>query len=479
MIKSRAFFRDQGILLTIFAMFLVARPIVAADEPNLRAQARDAMQRAAEYYHSEVATNGGYVYFYSLDLRTRWGEGQATETQVWVQPPGTPTVGMAFVDAYESTGDRRYLDAATDAAMALVYGQLRSGGWTNRIDFDPNGSGSADYRNGKGRGRNHSSLDDDQTPAALRLLMRVDKAHEFQHEAVREAVRIGLDALLEAQFPNGGFPQVWTGPVEDRPILRARYPQRDWQNTERIKNYWDMYTLNDNVCGNVARTLVLAHETYDDPRYLEALKKLGDFLILARLPGRQAGWAQQYDTEMRPIWARQFEPPAIASDETQEAISTLLTIAEVTGDNRYLTPIPAALRYLERSLLEDGRLARYYELRTNRPLYMVRDGGGYTPTFSDENLPSHYAWKVDSRVDELEERLNRVRRGENTENPAIDSEEVQHIIDELDGTGRWVSTYRDENLIGQPKMASGAKYLSSERFSHNISLLSKYLSTQN
>jgi hypothetical protein len=37
--------------------------------------------------------------------------------------------------------------------------------------------------------------------------------------------------------------------------------------------------------------------------------------------------------------------------------------------------IPAALDWLQRWALPDGRLARYYELRTNRPLYMKRLGG--------------------------------------------------------------------------------------------------------
>ena len=33
---------------------------------------------------------------YSDDLTQREGEGRATDTTVWVQPPGTPSVGMAL-----------------------------------------------------------------------------------------------------------------------------------------------------------------------------------------------------------------------------------------------------------------------------------------------------------------------------------------------------------------------------------------------
>ena len=43
----------------------------------------------------------------------------------------------------------------------------------------------------------------------------------------------------------------------------------------------------------------------------------------------------------------------------------------VAGNKTYLKPIPRALAYLRRSLLSDGRLARYYELKTNKPLYLT------------------------------------------------------------------------------------------------------------
>ena len=70
-----------------------------------------AMKRATEYYRTQVASHGGYVYHYSIDLTQRWGEGKATKDQIWVQPPGTPTVGLAYVAAYKATGDRYYLEA--------------------------------------------------------------------------------------------------------------------------------------------------------------------------------------------------------------------------------------------------------------------------------------------------------------------------------------------------------------------------------
>jgi hypothetical protein len=185
--------------------------VAEGTDAQLRREALAALRRAAAFYRTDVASHGGYVYYYSVDLKRRWGEGEATPDQIWVQPPGTPTVGMAYLEAYEAAGDPLFLDAAREAAEALVYGQLQSGGWTNCVDFDPRGSRVAQYRNGKGRGKNNSTLDDDVSQAAIRLLARVDKALGFQHAAIHESAQIALNALLQAQFPNGAFPQVWTG----------------------------------------------------------------------------------------------------------------------------------------------------------------------------------------------------------------------------------------------------------------------------
>src|SRR6056297_530784 len=245
--------RCSPALLWLLLLALLC-PAAPAAEPTRQA-VEQAMQTAATYYYQQVATHGGYVYHYTPELQVRWGEGRATPSQVWVQPPGTPTVGMAYLEAYRATDDPFYLQAATDAGLALIYGQLQSGGWTNMIEFDPLGDRVAQYRNGRGGGKNYSSLDDDQTTAALRLMIALDRAHQFQHPAIHESVTVALEALLQAQFPNGGFPQVWDEPVPNRPVVPARYPSHDWRDEGRVKNYWDMYTLNDNVTGNVAKTL--------------------------------------------------------------------------------------------------------------------------------------------------------------------------------------------------------------------------------
>lgn len=452
-------------------------------DPALREQAVATLRKAAEFYRGQVASHGGYVYHYTLDLQRRWGEGEATPDQIWVQPPGTPAVGMAYLQAYKATRDRYYLEAATEAAEALLHGHLASGGWTNAIDFDPRGQRAALYRNGQGKskGKNNSTLDDGISQNALRLLMRVDQAYGFQRANVHQATQVALKALLAAQFPNGGFPQIWTGPVSQQPVVKANYPNHDWRTEGRIKNYWDMYTLNDGLAGTVTDVLIEAHAIYDDPKYRDALTRLGDFLILAQMPDPQPAWAQQYNYQMQPIWARRFEPAAITGGESQDVLATLIKIYRYTGDVRYLEPIPRAIAYLRSSQLPDGRLARFYELKTNKPLYMTRQGDIYTLTYDDANLPDHYGWKVSSQLDSLARDYQACLRADGT--ASIDQardlksfeKQVRRIIDALDEHGRWVSVSEGESQTGQLKFPPNTPYLSSAVFNRNVAVLSEYV----
>ena len=461
----------------IFDLAMLTSSLHAGDLP---AEARAAMRKAAGYYHDNVAVGGGYVYHYSEDLSVRWGEGLASETQIWVQPPGTPTVGIAFLKAYEATGDDFYLRAAEDAANVLVFGQFSGGGWTNSIDLALREEGYP-YSGGKKRKEGNCSLDDGQSQTAIRFLVLTDQALKFKDERIHKAATFALDSLLAAQFDNGGFPQVWRGPVEEKPVIKANYPDYDWKTEGRIKNYWDYYTLNDNVCGYVAETLLVAHNVYGEEKYLTALKRLGDFLLLAQMPDPQPAWAQQYNYDMQPMWARKFEPPAISGDESQEAIETLLTIAEATGDANYLQAIPTAIAYLKRSLLSDGPLARYYELRTNRPLFMNRRGKEYFLTYDDRNLPSHYGWKTSSKLDKLTAELERVRQKQPAKTTSLKTLEsrARQAIEQLDKQGRWLDTYDGERLVGQGTFAHGEKYLSSATFSRNLTALAEYLLARN
>lgn len=448
---------------------------------SLPDQVRAGLKSATMYFRDHVAVRGGYVYEYTPDLKTRLGEGKASPTEVWVQPPGTPAVGTAFLMAYGATQDALYLDAATDAGKALMFGQLESGGWSASIEFDPSGKNADRYRNGlgKAKGRNYSTLDDDKSQSAIRFLIQLDSAHQFQNKDLHESVQFALKSLLKAQFPNGGFPQGWKAAVADQPVIRATYPDYDWRTENRVKDYWDLYTLNDGLAGTVTETLLLAHSTYGEPAYLEAVRRFGDFLILAQMPEPQPVWAQQYSLQMHPAWARRFEPPAVVSSESADVIRTLIRIYEVTGEEKYLQPIPAALDWFRRSALDQGErweMARFYELQTNRPLYFTKDT--YELTYDDGDLPTHYGFKVRVDADQLEQSLVDARSGggKRKKSPNLRklASNAELILRHLDADGRWITNKDGQPLEDSDKASEDGRILS-RVFIRNVEQLSEYL----
>src|SRR4029450_10033252 len=105
--------------LAIVALLLPAIAFSAETGDALDRDARDALRRATTQFQS-ISTRGGYLWWYSEDLKERAGENRATETQIWVQSPGTPAVGLALLRVYEVTKEARYLKAAQHAAEALA-----------------------------------------------------------------------------------------------------------------------------------------------------------------------------------------------------------------------------------------------------------------------------------------------------------------------------------------------------------------------
>lgn len=499
-----------GLRLTALAATL---PATAAEPPD-RELVETALIKAVTFYHGEVASHGGYVYRYSADLQLREAEGIPDRDTIWIQPPGTPAIGEAFLDAYEATGNPICSQAALAAARALVRSQLQSGGWHYRAHLSETGRDEFHYRRtlreqllpdlvpepkrtgaggwllwkrGDYRPQNQTILDDDVTQSALRFLMRIDRALEFQDANIHDAVATGLEALLGAQYPNGGwsanfdrFPA--TSPsVEVFPVKPANYPM-SWSRTWP-KAYDGSYVTNDNLMANVVATLVRATEIYGDqePRYRESLVRAGEFLILAQMPEPQPAWAQQYNVEMQPTWDRQFEPPAISGRESQDILLALIAVARATGEPRFLDPVPRAIAYLEKSRLPNGKLARFYELETNRPLYFTRGRGGkgWVITYETGRLASNYGWEWESRLEEIEAAHRLAGAGASPPSPGAEEmgalqEEVVAILASQDSRGAWAVTGMMRNAEGRKTEPAGG-IIESQVFINHVTALCRYL----
>lgn len=433
----------------LICLTLLAWPAVDLTAEELsQAEAAAALHRACEFLHREVSTSGGYLWRYSADLAKREGEGKADAATVWVQPPGTPSIGLAILDVYELTGDEYYLNVAKDAGYCLVQGQLISGGWDYRIDFDPKRRERYAYRQSESPGpRNTTTLDDNTTQEALRLLMRLDQTLKFKDQQIHDAAMYGLEKLMEAQYPNGAWPQRFVEPPDPAafPVLKANYPE-DWSRVFPSQKYSHYYTFNDNSIADTIDVAFQAARTYNDDRYRDAAKRAGDFILLAQMPEPQPGWAQQYNPDMQPAWARKFEPASITGGEAGGVIRALLAIYRETGDAKYLAPIPRALEYYRSCTLDNGQLARFYELKANRPLYFTKD---YKLTYDDSDMPTHYAFKVSNWVESVSRQYEQVRElapealapRRVTGPPKLSSslqKNAAKIVQAMDGRGAWV-----------------------------------------
>ena len=475
-----------------------------AGDAALRERAQAALRKAVEFYRTKVATEGGYHFAYAEDLSYGRSEMSEGPTRVEIQRDGTPLVGMAYLDAYHATGDSYYRDAARDVARALVRGQYCSGGWDYYIEFDPQKRAQFPYRadggcaqSGAGKSTRPTTLDDNVTQAAVRLLMRVDRDLDFGDAAIHDASRFALDSLVKAQHPNGAWPQRYSrfsDPAEF-PVKRASYPD-SWPRTWPGADYYAHYTFNDNSIVDALDAMLEAARIYKEPRYLASAEKGGEFMLLSQMPEPQPGWAQQYDREMHPAWARQFEPPSITGGESQSVMRALMLLYRETGQKKYLEPLPRALAYYKRSILPDvenpseirrracpGRtpcFARFYELKTNRPLYVtkgtrvtavgqgVTNVDGYELSYSDQSVITHYAVltsgaalaDIEAEYKALastgasslrrEDRLRGLSPWTNTRQPAAADRQaleprVRAVIESMDPRGAWV----EDGAIGK------------------------------
>lgn len=434
---------------------LAALPLLSTGQPPVRADelpdpsvVHAAMRRANDFYVSKLASHGGYASSWSRDLREARVEGKQSKTIISIQPPGTTTVGLAMLEAWQATGDEAFLKGARGAARALIDCQLESGGWPADFDFggeDPKRwflrrhvlAGDTE----KGRRGNLSTLDDNKTQSAMRFLL------EFAHDPagrddpdLQGAVDYAFDRLLAAQTKIGSWPQQFSGPAPPDGIVRKATIPAAWPRIWPGEKYQGFHTLNDGNLQRLVELMLRAHQLTGEARFLESAKRVGDFLLLAQFKGDQPAWAQQYNLEMVPVWARKFEPPSLTSTESYGACETLFEIWLATGEEEYRATIPAVLDWLERSRLPEGRWSRFYEFGTNRPLYFVAET--YELTYDDSNLPTHYGFKPDN----LDGKIERFR--ENLANPR---EELLASRRDPETPDRWARAAR--NLRGKVGIA--------------------------
>jgi PelA/Pel-15E family pectate lyase len=345
----------------------------AAQSPPDRAAILDAMKRATTYMVDKVAYQGGYVWSYLPDGSRRWGEMEARKTMIWIQPPGTPSMGHLYLDAYHATRDEFYYRAAEQVASALMLAQHRSGGWNYLADF----AGEASLREwydtaGKNAWRleefqhyyGNATFDDGGTAEAAKFFLRL----YLEKKSVKYKAPLdrSITFVLDSQYPIGVWPQ--------------RFPRTAAASLHGLPDYTGYATFNDDVAAENMDFLLLCYQALGDRRLLDPIIRGMNAFLVTQLGPPQAGWGLQHTLDLLPAGARTYEPKALVTHTSARNIELLVRFYRLTGETKFLARIPDALAWLEGLTLPPGIApagrthATFVEVGTNRPLYVHRRG---------------------------------------------------------------------------------------------------------
>ncbi len=305
-----------------------------------------------------------------------------TAVSVWV----IMFLGMGGA-AFAAGGPRQYLKRSADwfagpdakrvAANILSY-QSDLGGWPKNIDTT-----AAPYTGDRKDLR--PTFDNDATTDELRFLARIYDA--TQDDRYRRAFEKGMDYILKAQYPSGGWPQFY--PPDDK--------------------YHRYITFNDNA---MVRLLEFLRETYtsDVYRFVDADRRgaarrafdRGIDCILkcqVRVDGKLTAWCAQHDeVNYQPRPGRSYELVSLSGSESVGIVRLLMSLdnpspevvravegavawfesAKLKGIRQVVRRDERAPRGRDKVVVQDPNAppmwARFYEIGTNRPIFADRDG---------------------------------------------------------------------------------------------------------
>jgi PelA/Pel-15E family pectate lyase len=225
------------------------------------------------------------------------------------------------------------------------------------------------------------TLDNDATNTELRFLAKVATAAKGEiSSASRSAVLRGIEYLLRAQYPNGGWPQVW--PLQG--------------------GYHDAITFND---GAMVQTLQVLDDVAaarapfpfvpsDVRKRAQAAVNRGIDCILACqivANGRRTVWGQQHDMlTLEPVAARNYEPVAQSSSESADVLVFLMSLPN--PNKAEVAAIDSGAQWLQQTAItgkaytrgSNGRTlvdapgsgpiwARFSSIGADRPIFGDRD----------------------------------------------------------------------------------------------------------
>ena len=271
---------------------------------------------------------------------------------------------------------------ARTLADSVIRYQSADGGWPKNTDLGVPPP-PAESRGAAGADVTSSTIDNNGTTMPMQFLALV--AHATGETRYRAAFTRGFDYLLAAEYPGGGWPQFFP--------LRAGYYSRITFNDNAMVNV--LTVLRDAAAGHAPDTFV------DEARRTKARAAVsrGIGIILrtqVQQDGKLTAWCAQHDEKtLAPAWARAYEPPSLSGSESVGIVRYLMAIERPTP--QIVAAIEGAVAWLkavaipglrqedftdatgrkDRRVVADSAAAplwaRFYELGTNRPIFLGRD----------------------------------------------------------------------------------------------------------
>ncbi len=268
----------------------------------------------------------------------------------------------------------------------LLLWQRGNGGWPKDVDMvRPLGPAEKETLVRR-KGRTDTTIDNGATTTQLRFLARLFAA--ARDERFRAAVLRGLDWLLSAQYPNGGWPQFFP--------LRTDYSRHVTFNDDAMAHAMELL---DDVAHAAApfEWVDAERRTRAGTAFDRGIRLLLDSQVV--VSGTRTAWCAQHDERtLEPRPARAFEPVSLTAAESVGLVELLMRVPHPGPE--VVEAVDAAVAWLSSVALHDlrverraadgvpGRIdavavpdpsapplwARFYEIGTNRPLFCGRDG---------------------------------------------------------------------------------------------------------
>ena len=257
---------------------------------------------------------------------------------------GSAYVAAQFAYAYELFNDYRYLDIALKTADFYVRAQTPEGAWLYLYKVGAGviscGSHKPEYK-----------FQDSCQSHPLYLLSYVYRL-TGNKKYLRAMMKSG-EFYLSAQNPDGS----WSHHYDH--IKKVGRTCRGLPNGGEI---------NDRAMNDAIDVMTLMYHATKDKKYLTALKRAGEFILNSQINnGKVCGWADQYDRNMKPVWARTFEPPSVSREGTLYACEALVTLFRLSGDERFRTALLNTEKWFKKIAVK-GKCFNNYDIETGRPI---------------------------------------------------------------------------------------------------------------